>query len=74
MAHLDKHKLLSVGQHVFWKRHSCETQLTTGINDWAKICDNKGQVDILYFMKIFDTPYHELLRDKLFSNEHVEQR
>ena len=50
MDHLDEHKLLSDKQHVFRKWHSCETQLATVINDWAKILDNKGQVDtfILY--------------------------
>ena len=41
----------------------------TVINDWAKILDNKGQVDtfILDFEKAFDTPTHELLKSKLFS-------
>ena len=38
MARLDEHKL------VFRKRHSCETQLITVINDWAKILDKGGQV------------------------------
>ena len=58
MAHLNKHKLLSDSQHAFRKRHSCETQLITVINDWAKILDNGGQVDtfILVFEKDFDTP------------------
>ena len=39
------------------------------INDWAKILDNRGQVDtfILDFEKAFDTPPHELLKSKLFS-------
>ena len=39
------------------------------INDWAKILDNKGQVDtfIPNFEKAFDTPSHELLKSKLFS-------
>ena len=37
MAHLDEHELLSDRQHAFRKWHSCETQLTTVINDWAKI-------------------------------------
>ena len=34
---------------------SCETQLAVAINDWAKILDNKGQVDtfILDFEKAF---------------------
>ena len=69
MAHLDEYKLLSDRQHVFRKGHSCETQLTTVINDWAKILDNRGQVDtfILDFEKAFDTPPHELLKSKLFS-------
>ena len=48
MAHLDEHKLLSDMQHAFRKRHSCETYLTTVINDWARILSNKGQVDTLY--------------------------
>ena len=29
-------QLLSDRQHAFRKRHSCETQLTTVINDWVK--------------------------------------
>ena len=51
------------------KRHSCETQLTTVINDWVKILDKRGQVDtfILDFEKAFDTPPHELLKSKLFG-------
>ena len=68
MAHLDEYKLLSDRQHTFRKGHSCETQLITVINDWAKILDNGGQVDtfILDFEKAFDTPLHELLKSKLF--------
>ena len=45
MAHLDEYKLLSDRQHAFSKGHSCETQLTKVINDWAKILDNRGQVE-----------------------------
>ena len=45
MAHLDEHELLSDRQHTFRKMHGCETQLTTIINDSAKILENKGQVD-----------------------------
>ena len=69
MAHLDGYKLLSDRQHAFRKRHSYETQLTTVINDWAKILDNRGQDDtfILDFEKAFDTPPHELHKSKLFS-------
>ena len=69
MAHLDEYKLLSDRQHAFRKGHSCETQLITVINDWAKILDKRGQVDtfILDFEKACDTPPHELLKSKLFS-------
>ena len=71
MAHLDEYKLLSDRQHAFRKGHSCETHLTTVINDCAKILDNRGQVDtfILDFEKAFDTPPHELLKSKLFNYE-----
>ena len=67
MAHLDEHKLLSDRQRAFRKNRSCETQLITVINDWAKILDAGGQVDtfILDFKKAFDTPPHELLKCKL---------
>ena len=69
MAHLDEYKLLSDRQHTFRKRHSCETQLTTVINDWVKILDKGVQADtfILDFEKAFDTPPHELLKSKLFG-------
>ena len=69
MAHLDEYQLLSDRQHAFRKRHSCETQLTTVINDWVKILNKGGQVDkfILDFEKAFGTPPHELLKSKLFG-------
>ena len=69
MDHLEKHNLLSDRQHAFRKKHSCEAQLVTVINDWAKILDKGGQVDtfILDFEKAFDTPPHELLKCKLFG-------
>ena len=64
MAHLDEHKLLSDKQHAFRKWHSCDTQLATVINDWAKILDNKGEVVtfILDFEKAFDTPHMNSLK------------
>ena len=68
MAHLDECELLSDRQHAFRKKHSCETQLTAVIIDWAKILgkilDNGGQIDtfIFDFEKAFDTLSHELLK------------
>ena len=68
MAHLNEYIIFSDTQRAFRNRHSCETQLTSVINDSANIFDNGGQVDtfILDFEKAFDTPPHELLKSKLF--------
>ena len=66
----NEYELLSDRQHAVRKGHSCETHLTTVINDWAKILDNGGQIDtfILDFEKAFDTPPHEfLIKSKLFG-------
>ena len=69
MTHLDEHRLLSEKQLALRKWHSCETQLITVIDDWAKILDKQCQVDtfVLDFEKAFDTPSNELLKSKLFS-------
>ena len=60
---------MSDRQHAFRKEHSCETQLITVIDDWAKILDRSGQVDtfVLDFEKAFYTPTHELLKCKLYA-------
>ena len=73
MARLDKYKLLSDRQHAFRNGHSCETQLTTVINDRAKILDNRGQVDtfILDFEKVFDTPLMNSLKANCLAMELV---
>ena len=73
MAHLDEYKLLSDRQHAFRKGHSCETQLTMVINDWAKTFDNRRQVDtfILDFEKAFDTPLMNSLKANCLAMESV---
>ena len=73
MTHLDEHKLLSDKQHAFRKWHNCEAQLTTVIDDSAKILDNKGQVDtfILDFEKAFDTPHLNSLKVNCLATELV---
>ena len=45
MSHLDEHKLLSDRQYVFRKSHSCETQLATVIDGWAKSLENQCHFD-----------------------------
>ena len=69
IAHLDEYKLLSDRQYAFRKGHSCETQLTTVKNDWAKTLDNRGQADtfILDFEKAFDNLFMNSSKTKLFS-------
>ena len=60
---------MSDRQHASRKKHSCETQLVTGINDWAKSLDKGGQVDtfIFDFGKALNTPPQELLECNLFG-------
>ena len=50
MAHFDGYNLLSDRQHAFRKGHSCETQLTTLINDWAKLLDNRNMLTHSYWI------------------------
>ena len=73
MAHLDEYNLRSDGQHAFRKWHSCETQLTTVINDWAELLDNRGQFDIfiLDFKKAFDNPLMNSLKANCLAMESV---
>ena len=65
--------ILSDRQHAFRKGHSCETQLTTVINDWAKILDNRGQVDtfILDFEKHLIHPLMNSLKANCLAMELV---
>ena len=72
MAHLDKYNFLS-DRHAFRKRHSCETQLTTVINDWVKLLVYRGQVDtfILDFEKAFDNPLMNSLKANCLDMELV---
>ena len=72
MARLE-YNLLSDRQHAFRKGHSCETQLTMVINDWAKHLDNRGQVDtfILDFEKAFETPLMNFLKANYLARESV---
>ena len=67
MAHLDEYQLLSDRQHVFRKRHNCETQLTTVINDrvksWTKedklthLFGTSRRLSTLHLMNFFKANY-----------------
>ena len=55
------------GQHGFRQKRSCESQLITTINDFAKCLNEKGQCDVLLldFRKAFDKVPHARLFKKL---------
>ena len=59
MGHLDQYNLLSDKQHAFRKWHSCETQLITVINDWAKYWIKRVRLTLLFWtLKKLLTPLH----------------
>lgn len=64
---LDNNNLLSVCQHGFRKKHSCESQLIHTLTDLAMFNNTSSQVDviILDFSKAFDTVSHTKLIHKL---------
>ena len=67
MATLDEYKRLSDRQHAFRKGLSCETQLTTVINDWAKILDNTHACQSLAGETAIITDFSELFSLKRIS-------
>ena len=72
MAHFDKHPILKDHKHGFWKRRSCETQLTLSIQKIASRLSKGNQVGIILldFPKAFDkVPYSRLLHKLDFYGE-----
>ena len=67
MQHLESHGLLSIFQHGFRRRRSCETQLLITTHDLAKAMNDKSQIDlaVLDFEKAFDKVAHNRLIRKL---------
>ena len=76
MAHLDEHRLLLDKQHAFRKWHSCETQLTTVIDDWEKLLDNQDQVDtfICILKKPLTLPIMNFLKANCLAMELEEKQ
>ena len=67
LHHLDAHNILLKHQYGFRSRHSCEKQLLSVIDDFAKAINDKKQVDtcMLDFSKAFDKVPHQRLLHKL---------
>ena len=65
--HLASFNILCDEQHGFRNKRSCETQLITTVNDFAKCLNQKGQCDVLLldFSKAFDKVPHSRLYYKL---------
>jgi hypothetical protein len=67
VKHLKTNELLADEQHGFISGRSCVTQLLETVEDWTKIIDDRGGLDVVYFdfMKAFDTVPHCRLAHKL---------
>ncbi len=67
MSHLNHHSILHDRQHGFRAMRSCETQLTTFVNELAKQMSKGTQIDVIImdFSKAFDRVPHRRLIHKL---------
>ena len=66
---LNSHKLITIQQHGFLKKHSTVTNLLESVNDWTFALSNRKSVVIAYidFQKAFDSVSHPKLIHKLIS-------
>jgi hypothetical protein len=67
MAYLNNNNLLCKEQSGFRSFHSCQTALTSLVDEWASAIDNNKLVGILLidFRKAFDLVNHNILIEKL---------
>ena len=71
LSHIAKHlaanNILIDQQHGFRQHFSCETQLISAVNDWAKCINSRSQTDVILldFSKAFDSVPHQRLLLKL---------
>lgn len=67
MRHLDKYNL-SLNRHAFRKLHSCETHAWVRMAGQGPIKNEEMDVFVMDLGKAFDTPHHEQLTPKYYSN------
>ena len=67
VAHLTDSHLLSVTQHGFRPKRSCNTQLIEVLEDWSAAIESHSPVDVVYldFQKAFDSVPHQQQLHKL---------
>ena len=67
MDHLYRNKLLTDSQHGFVRKRSCMTQLLECMDEWTRMLDSGGNVDVVYmdYAKAFDKVAHRRLLKKL---------
>lgn len=67
LKHLQNNNLISGEQHGFVPGRSTITQLLDVMDDWTKIIDDGGSVDIIYmdYQKAFDSVPHRRLLEKV---------
>jgi hypothetical protein len=53
MEHLETHNILADFQHGFREKRSCQTQLIITVEEISRYLDNKQQVDMHDFSKIY---------------------
>ena len=67
MEHIYRSEILTNSQHGFVNGRSCMTQMLECLDDWTRILDNDGSVDVIYidYAKAFDKVAHKRLLIKL---------
>ena len=68
--HLEQNNILTPRQNGIRRNYSCETQLVTTIDDWAKTIDKTKQTDVMTFdfSKAFDVVAHQRLLSELWNS------
>ena len=65
--HLMENNIITPHQHGFLPGRSCITKLLESLDEWNRILEDNGSVDIIYtdFQKAFDSVLHKRLAQKL---------